>query len=97
MLKNDTVVSPGRILAEVQPSLSQKRRFSRSTALQPTASLGGSPCLLQCRLAPFFLSAQRWFFAVAAIPAARSFAIRLMSFTGTGLVNGKWTVPFRNS
>src|SRR5690348_14093259 len=37
------------------------------------------------------------FFAVAAIPAARSFAIRLMSFTGTGLMNGKWTVPFRRS
>jgi hypothetical protein len=37
------------------------------------------------------------FFAVAAIPAARSFAIRAMSFTGTGLVSGKWTVPFRSS
>src|SRR5262249_18432110 len=37
------------------------------------------------------------FFALAAIPAARSFAIRLMSFTGTGLVSGKWTVPFRSS
>ena len=37
------------------------------------------------------------FFAVAAIPAARSFAIKLMSFTGTGLVSGKWTVPFRSS
>jgi hypothetical protein len=37
------------------------------------------------------------FFAVAAIPAARSFAIRLISFTGTGLVSGKWTVPFRSS
>ena len=37
------------------------------------------------------------FFAVAAIPAARSFAIRSMSFTGTGLVSGKWTVPFRSS
>jgi len=35
--------------------------------------------------------------AVAAIPAARSFAIRLMSFTGTGLVSGKWTVTFRSS
>src|ERR1039458_5780236 len=34
-------------------------------------------------------------FVVAAIPAARSFAIRLMSFTGTGLASGKWTVPFR--
>jgi hypothetical protein len=28
-------------------------------------------------------------FVVAAIPAARSFAIRLMSFTGTGLASGK--------
>ena len=37
------------------------------------------------------------FFAVAAIPAARSFAIRSMSFTGTGLVRGNWTVPFRSS
>ena len=37
------------------------------------------------------------FRAVAAIPAARIFAIRLMSFTGTGLVSGKWTVPFRSS
>jgi hypothetical protein len=37
------------------------------------------------------------FLAVAAIPAARSFAIRLMSFTGTGSVSGKWTVPFRSS
>lgn len=37
------------------------------------------------------------FFAVAAIPAARSFAIRLISLTGTGLVSGKWTVPFRRS
>ena len=37
------------------------------------------------------------FRAVAAMPAARSFAIRLMSFTGTGLVSGKWTVPFRRS
>jgi hypothetical protein len=36
-------------------------------------------------------------FLVAAIPAARSFAIRLMSFTGTGFVSGKWTVPFRSS
>ena len=36
-------------------------------------------------------------FAPGAIPAARSFAIRLMSFTGTGLVSGKWTVPFRSS
>ena len=36
-------------------------------------------------------------FTVAAIPAARSFAIRLMSFTGTGLVSVKWTVPFRRS
>jgi len=36
-------------------------------------------------------------FPVAAIPLARSFAIRLMSFTGTGLVSGKWTVPFRSS
>src|ERR1019366_6138020 len=39
----------------------------------------------------------RGFFAVAAIPAARSFAIRLISFAGTGLVSGKWTVPFRSS
>jgi len=37
------------------------------------------------------------FFAVAAIPAARSFAIRPMSFTGTGLVRGNLTVPFRSS
>jgi hypothetical protein len=37
------------------------------------------------------------FFRVAAMPAARSFAIRLISFTGTGLVSGKWTVPFRRS
>ena len=37
------------------------------------------------------------FFAVAAIPAARNFAIRSMSFTGTGLVRGNWTVPFRSS
>src|ERR1035438_3500421 len=36
-------------------------------------------------------------FVAAAIPAARSVAIRLMSFTGTGLVSGKWTVPFRSS
>ena len=36
------------------------------------------------------------FFAVAAIAAARSFAIRAMSFTGTGLVSGNWTVPFRS-
>ena len=36
-------------------------------------------------------------FAVAAIPAARSFAIRLMSFTGTGLLSGKCTVPLRSS
>ena len=35
--------------------------------------------------------------AVAAIPAARSFAIRFMSFIGTGLVSGKWIVPFRRS
>ena len=34
------------------------------------------------------------FFAVAAIPAARSFAIRLMSFTGTGLVSGNGPSPF---
>ena len=33
------------------------------------------------------------FFAVAAIPAARSFAIRPMSFTGTGLVSGKLDRP----
>ena len=37
------------------------------------------------------------FFAVATIPAARSFAIRPMSFTGTGLVRGNWTVPFRSA
>src|SRR4051794_10536016 len=37
------------------------------------------------------------FFAVAAIPAARSLAIRVMSFTGTGLVREKWIVPFRSS
>jgi hypothetical protein len=37
------------------------------------------------------------FFAVAAIPAARSFAIRAMSFTGTDLVSGNWSVPFRSS
>jgi hypothetical protein len=37
------------------------------------------------------------FFAVAAIPAARSFAMRPMSLTGTGLVSGNWTVPFRSS
>src|SRR6478672_11540957 len=30
------------------------------------------------------------FFGVAAIPAARSFAIRLISFTGTGLASVKW-------
>jgi|SRR5271169_1161974 len=41
-----------------------------------------------------FLRLSRGFLVVAAIPAARSFAIRLMSFTGTGLVSGKWTVPF---
>ena len=39
----------------------------------------------------------RGFLAVATIPAARSFAIRLMSFSGTGLVRGKRTVPFRSS
>jgi hypothetical protein len=32
-----------------------------------------------------------------AIPGARRFAIRLISFTGTGLVSGKWTGPFRMS
>jgi hypothetical protein len=37
------------------------------------------------------------FFAVAAISAARSFAILLISFTGTGLVSVKCTVPFRKS
>src|ERR1035438_7635742 len=48
---------------------------------------GGPPCRLPLRrLAPF-----------AGLPAARSFAIRAMSFTGTGLVSGKWTVPFRSS
>ena len=35
--------------------------------------------------------------AVAAIPAARSLAMRRISFTGTGLVSEKWTVPFRTS
>ena len=37
------------------------------------------------------------FFVVAAIPAARNLAIRLISFAGTGLASGKWTVPFRSS
>src|SRR5580765_283773 len=37
------------------------------------------------------------FFAVAAIPAAGNFAIRLMSLTGTGFVSEKWTVPLRSS
>jgi hypothetical protein len=36
-------------------------------------------------------------FAVWAIAAARNFAIRLMSLTGTGLVSGKRTVPLRSS
>jgi len=30
-------------------------------------------------------------------PFFRSFAIRLMSFTGTGLVSVKWIVPFLTS
>ncbi len=37
------------------------------------------------------------FLTAIAIPSARNFAIRLMSFTGTGLASGKCTVPFRTS
>ena len=48
-------------------------------------------------LRPFFSPASSGLVRVATIPAARNFATRLMSFTGTGLVSGKWTVPFRSS
>lgn len=59
----------------------------------------GTKCVYVVRagLRATFFRPGSGFFAVAAIPAARSFAIRLMSFTGTGLVSGKWTVPFRRS
>ncbi len=72
--------------------------FRQISVLQPTASRGRatlSPTGLYLRLS--FSRPSSGFFAVAAIPAARSFAIRSMSFTGTGLVRGNWTVPFRSS
>jgi DNA-directed RNA polymerase specialized sigma24 family protein len=50
-----------------------------------------------CSLRLSFPRTSSVFFAAAAISAARSFAIRSMSFTGTGLVRGNWTVPFRSS
>jgi hypothetical protein len=56
----------------------------------------GGPTLLYCGLRLLFPRPSSGFFAVAEIPAARSFAIRLMSFTGAGLVSGNWTVPFRS-
>jgi hypothetical protein len=57
----------------------------------------GPPCLDGTYLRLSFYRPSGGFFAMAAIPAARSFAMRPMSFTGTGLVNGNWTVPFRSS
>src|SRR5689334_1932488 len=57
----------------------------------------GHPVSYCADLRPSLSRPSSGFFGVAAIPAARSFAIRPMSFTGTGLVSGKWTVPFRSS
>lgn len=54
----------------------------------------GRPHAPYCGLRLLFPRPSSGFFAVAEIPAARSFAIRLMSFTGAGLVSGNWTLPF---
>ena len=56
----------------------------------------GRPHAAYCGLRLLFSRPSSGFFAVAEMPAARSFAIRLMSFTGAGLVSGNWTVPFRS-
>ena len=72
--------------------------FRQISVLQPTASRGrATPVSYVLYLRLSFCRPSNGFFAVAAIPAARSFAIRAMSFNGTGLVSGKWTVPFRSS
>jgi|HubBroStandDraft_2_1064218.scaffolds.fasta_scaffold237128_2 hypothetical protein len=79
-------------------SIGPSRPSGRSASCSQAASRGRttlSPYGLYLRLS--FSRPSSGFFAVAAIPAARSFAIRSMSFTGTGLVRGNWTVPFRSS
>ena len=88
-MKTPPVVSQQEWEAARQQLLVKKKTLTRSRA--PIRS----PTWPDLRLP--FPRPGSGFFAVAAIPAARSFAIRLMSFTGTGLLSGKWTVPFRSS
>jgi len=86
-----------------RPSLSPNRSIGRQCLLANhcIAANGlarvGHPISYCADLRLSFSRPSSGTFVAAAIPAARSFAIRLMSFTGTGLVSGKWTVPFRNS
>ena len=82
---------------------SASRKLARNGALAyhclaaNDLALAGHPVSYCAGLrAPFFRPGSG-FFAAPAIPAARSFAIRLMSFTGTGLVSVKWIVPFLTS
>jgi hypothetical protein len=67
------------------------------TVLQLTTSRWADHPVYYCAGLPLVFRLGSGFFAAAAIPAARSFAIRLMSFTGTGLLSVKWIVPFLRS
>ena len=77
--------------------LTPQRLSTTRVCSRQIASRGRHPVSYWVYLRLSFSRPSGGFFAVAAIPAARSFAIRPMSFTGTGLVRGNWTVPFRSS
>ena len=79
-----------------RPSGSWSERRSQDHYLKANGVkwAASSPVSYFAEFRPSFSRPNSVFFAVAAIPAARSFLIRLTSFSGTGLVSGNWTVPF---
>ena len=93
------VTLKGSLFHYVAKSFNWPESAYRQVSVVQTNSLArtGHPVSYWAYLRLSFFRPSSGLFAVAAIPAARSFAMRTMSFTGTCSVSGKWTVPFRSS